>query len=180
VDLYQHKVFMTLDAHLSPELVVAFLNIRLELPGAFDYLPRLKRVMFKYNSHHNIQVFSFGTRLAKLLGFEPHVDYYLNGTYLAPYEMNLHGGVDYLCLYLPILDGEQVGPTRLPLLRMIPFEIQYPGQQRLTNRFTKPYYCRLNRSVIDSMRVITRDELGRHILYKSGKVFLTCHMRIRH
>jgi hypothetical protein len=119
----------------------------------------------------------FGSRLAVLLGFDVGVEYKLDQTYIANYAMKLRSDVDYLCMYMPLLDAQQVGSVKLPLLRMVPFD--NTDNPRLNYSFIHPYYCQVKKNNIESIRVITRDQLGRQVLFHPGKLFLTCHLRIR-
>jgi hypothetical protein len=180
--LYTHTISLTMDSGLHPEVIVAYLNARLGTPDLFGYDPYRKRVMINEaaaTKEHHVKHVIFGSRLSAVLGFETGMEYDTEKIYIAPYEMKPQGDVDYLCLYMPLLDGQQVGATKLPLLRMIPFDTENSEARRLNFTFIKPYYCQVKKNHIDSIRVITRDQIGRQILFRPGKIFLTCHLRIQ-
>ena len=120
----------------------------------------------------------FKSRLAVLLGFQMDRVYDLRVINVAEHEPNFRGGVDYLCLYTPIIDNVQVGPSRVPLLRTLPFDAENKERKQLCFTFNPIHYYPLKRSMIDTMQVITRDQLGRQILFKEGKMFLTSHLRV--
>ena len=137
----------------------------------------------------------FSNRLAHLLGYREETEHDLEeegetGSILyAPYPPNLSGHVNYVCVYLPILDGELVGGQgRLPLLRKVPFfdttSTAIVGKEKdqqhhqINHIFTQPYYCKLSQTTLSHIHVVLKDQMGRPILFQDeGKVFLSCHLR---
>ena len=177
--LYEHTVSFTVDTHMPVDQVLQYLNLRLGLGNErlFSYDSIRKRVIL--NPISQIEGILFKSRLAILLGFEADKVYNTSMRHIAEVDVNLRGGVNYIFVYMPVLDGEQVGSERLPLLRIIPFDTRNPEVHQLNYIFQRPYYCKLSRSSLDSLQVITRDQLGREILFKSGKIVLTLHLRLR-
>ncbi len=117
-----------------------------------------------------------GSRVASLLGYASDKTYNLNVRNIAGHRPNLSGGVDFLSVYCPQLSGGLVaGVGRLPLLRMLSFEPKAHGRAHFI--FTDIFYLPLERRRLETLRILIRDQLGRKVLFREGKIFLTLHLR---
>jgi hypothetical protein len=184
-----NTVYFTLDAFTPLEEVLMYINLKLEsaykMKSPLFYYHAAQKKIFMRPTFDDIRTsdlvlqyeLQFGSRVASLLGFESDHPYILSRPYLAKHRPNLSGGVDFISVYVPMLTGAQVASVgRLPILRMLPFQPQAENT-RSHFIFTHPYYLPLERAQIDEIHVMLRDQMGRKILFREGKLFLTLHLQ---
>ena len=82
-----------------------------------------------------------------------------------------------LYVYSDIVEDEQVGDTRAPLLRTV--HIDGTVGQTVNKEFERPYYKPVRKQYINSILVEIKDDTGRDIEFTSGKVICVLHFRRR-
>ncbi len=82
-----------------------------------------------------------------------------------------------LYVYSDIVEDEQVGDTRAPLLRTV--HIGGSVGQTVNKEFERPYYKPVRKQYINSILVEIKDDTGRDIEFTSGKVICVLHFRRR-
>lgn len=155
--------------------VLVYMNLRLGF-NLFAFDPLRQRVIISPQSI--ITGLRLKSRVASLLGFEADMLYEMNQYHIAPYAVDLTGGVDYVCLYCPEIEGERVSGKRLPLVRFIPFKADHLGGRYQHEIYPFPYFCRLSVNQMSSIQLIMRDQMSRPILFKTGIAIVTVQLRM--
>lgn len=75
-------------------------------------------------------------------------------------------------IYADIIETQYVGDSFAPLLRVVNFE---DGVKSL--RFTKIHYVSFNTTVLNSVRIYTRDITGSKFAFTDGNIMLKLHLR---
>lgn len=83
--------------------------------------------------------------------------------------------IQTIYLYTDIVDYQIVGNKRAPLLRHIVVDSEY---RKVTNLFFEnPYYVKVNKTCINSIDLVLRDEVGEKIKFFDGSVVAVLHFR---
>ena len=102
------------------------------------------------------------------LGFHPKkvIDRGSLSDYLATTER-----YNSLYIYSDIIKNQNAGDVKAPLLRVVPVKSKY-GEMGFV-KYDRPYFMPISRSVIDSIEVAIKDEVGENVSFESGKAIIT-------
>ena len=132
---------------------------------------------------------SFGAEIDDMLGFTSFGDKHSNSELeivrLPEFEVggkssssvDIKAGVHSLMIYSDIVTPSIVGNAYANLLRSLPINdnAKFGGDCNIT--FTKPYYLPLASNVINKIQINIKDDNGRDIDFRFGRVTVTLHFR---
>ena len=113
--------------------------------------------------------------LAEMLGFEK-TQFLQTGVFRSDHTVNLDT-VNALYLYCDVMEHRTVGHTLAPLLGVIPVEGR-PGSH-VSKRYEKLQYHPVIKKNISDIHITIRDDQGRQIRFRKGKLIVTLHFRRR-
>lgn len=96
---------------------------------------------------------------------------------ISPFNLDTNRGQRMLYVYSPIVSDQFVGDTRVPLLRVLPFE---RGDFHTKSvRYDHVYYLPLSRSNIHDIEIYITDDTGNLVPFDTGRVIVILHFRKR-
>jgi hypothetical protein len=88
---------------------------------------------------------------------------------------DIHAGIHSLYVYCDILEHIPVGDTRAPLLRIVDIDGAIGSMQ--VRRYERPRYVPIQLKQFDSIQIVIRDDLGKPVSFKFGKLMVTLHFQ---
>lgn len=133
---------------------------------------------------------SFGEELDSMLGFETikfdksstieiiSIPSFTEGLNQSS-AVDMKAGVHNLMIYSDIVTPTIVGNVYSNLLRSVPVSNSSVYGEDVNMIFSKPYYHPISTNELDRLRINIKDECGRCIDFKFGRVSVTLHFRKR-
>lgn len=127
-----------------------------------------------FNCHVN-SFFQFHGLIAGLLFLKEYDKIYLSQPPI-PIRENIFSLTQAIYVYTDIIDFQYVGDSFSPLLQTVITENKnYASMVSVT--YENPHYIPVNKSLITSINIDLRDDLGNKILFQDGKTILKLHFR---
>lgn len=155
------------------------------LKEAYDYFEHMKH-QFKVVFNHLINRYAFAVgspiehvqlseQLCYLLGYKESS--FSIGNYVSSHPPDICGGINCIYVYLPIIEPQIVGDSRVCLLKVVPIKGKY-GEQTLAE-FSNLEYIPVSVRRFSSVQVSINTADGRPVPFAFGSVILKLHFRRR-
>jgi hypothetical protein len=119
--------------------------------------------------------FQFHGPIAGLLDLKEYDKVYLNHIPI-PIRENIFSIIQTIFVYTDIIDYQLVGDSYSQLLQtVITTDKNYASI--VSTKFDNPHYVPVNKSMITSINIDLRDDLGNKILFQNGKTIAKLHFR---
>ena len=115
----------------------------------------------------------FNQGLADVLGFEAYHAYTESSESL--YYSDIKRGFYTLYTYCSICEPQVVGDYYVPLLRAV--NITGKDGDVIMKYYNEPHYVPVNTSKFDTIEINIKDDTGRNVSFKAGKVICKLHFR---
>jgi hypothetical protein len=127
--------------------------------------------------------------LARVLGFEGHANaepLRVNAStrYVAPslpdpghLEKTEPRMLYALFVYCDVVRAQLLGDSHTKILRAVPVQHDRPRSVTISQRFSNVYYCRMGKARFDTLEIDIRDDTGRPVPFRSGRVIVVLHFR---
>ena len=134
---------------------------------SYDNLSRKVTVHLKNNAEVSLN------DMAYMLGFTPKQ--FISKTTTGNRQVDLGYGFHDLFVYCDLIQSQDVGDARVPLLRIVPVEGEVG--QRVSKSFVRPQYVPVSRKKFETMEVNIKQDRGESVPFEFGRVLLTLHFR---
>jgi hypothetical protein len=94
---------------------------------------------------------------------------------VADNEFDLTAGTRLIYVYSDIASYNYVGDIKTPLLRV--FNVEGVREYMVTKTFLQPQYLPVSRREFETIEIQISNELGKPMIFRSGKVVVTLHFR---
>jgi hypothetical protein len=127
--------------------------------------------------------------LARILGFGSSTDstplqINTNTKYVAPSEPDVSDlektdtrMLYALFVYCDVAQAQLLGDSHTKILRAVPVQHDRPRSVTISQRFSNIYYCRVGKARFDTLEIDIRDDTGRPVPFRSGRVIVVLHFR---
>lgn len=143
---------------------------------SFEFDDMLQRVYMKVDGHFDVSSIYMADKLKYILGFD---NFYTAPTALsmARYPVDLRGGFYALYIYCDLVDNQVVGDASVPLLRAV--NIEGAHGEIICKVYDMPHYLPLTRKEFSAVEINIKDDSGRPVKFKYGKIIIKLHFRRR-
>ena len=119
---------------------------------------------------------AFSASIAIILGFG-HSFSTINKKTVAPFVINLEGGLSSIYVYSDVIQAQIVGDSMVPLLRIL--SVEGKDGDIISKTFQDPPFYPVSRKTIDQIQVNIKDDTGRKVPFESGRVIVQLHFKQR-
>ena len=120
--------------------------------------------------------FAVDDDIAIILGLPIAATTMITSTITGERIANVDQGLYSLYVYTDLVEEQVIGDTRAPLLRIVPVEGKHGDF--VTKTYERPQYVPVEKTLIDSIQIDLRDDIGHKIHFEGGKVVITLHFRL--